>query len=79
MTLAMPAPNQPTFWQQVRLNVVSWLIIAGVSGVGYISYTVPKLLQVVIANQEQLQKEAESFKGALTSLDRRVTVLELSK
>lgn len=74
---AMADPNSPDFWKQVRLNVVSWLIIAAVGGVGYISYTVPRLLQVVIENQESWQKDAEAIRTTLTQVERRVTVLEL--
>ena len=82
MCYAAPAvsPPDPTnFWQQVRLNVVSWLIIAAVGGVGYIAYTVPRLLTIVIAGQEQLQDEVTEARRSLATLERRVTVLELRR
>lgn len=80
MALRPVAPPDPTdFWRQVRLNVVSWLVIAAVGGIAYIGYTVPRLLQIVISGQEDLQKQASEFQKSITSIERRVTVLELRR
>ncbi len=72
-------PNPTSFWAQVRLNVVSWLIIAAVGGVGYIAYTVPRLLQLVIEGQERLETEVSEARRLLVSHERRLTVLELRR
>jgi cell division protein FtsB len=74
------APPDPTsFWAQVRLNVVSWLIIVAVGGVGYIGWTVPRLLQVVISGQADLQQQQTETQKLVVGVERRVTVLELRR
>ena len=78
--LSTVAPPDPTdFWRQVRLNVVSWLVIASVGGVAYISYTVPRLLQVVITGQEELRRQTAEIQRIVASHERRITVLELRR
>jgi uncharacterized membrane-anchored protein YhcB (DUF1043 family) len=73
-------PPDPTFfWRQVRLNVVSWLVIASVGGIAYIGYTVPRLLEVVITGQKNLQKQTEENQRIVASHERRLTVLELRR
>ena len=48
MAQLVPQSDHDSFWAQVRTNVVSWLIIAAVGGTGYIAYTVPRMLQLVL-------------------------------
>lgn len=59
--------------------MVSWVVIASVGGIAYIGYTVPRLLQVVIAGQENLQKQAEEIQRIVASHERRITVLEVRR
>ena len=74
------APPDPTsFWSQVRTNVVSWLIIAAVGGTGYIAYTVPRMLQLVIEGQERLTLQTVELQKNLASHERRLTLLELRR
>ncbi len=75
----MAPPDPTSFWAQVRLNVVSWLIIVAVGGVGYIGWTVPRLLQVVISGQAELQEQQTETQKLVVGLERRVTVLELRR
>ena len=75
----MDPPDHASFWRQVRLNVVSWLVIASVGGIAYIGYTVPRLLEVVIAGQKNLQEQAEEHQRIVATHERRLTVLELSR
>lgn len=67
------------FWHQVRLNVTTWLILAGVGGIGYISYTVPRQLDLILQNQGLQKQEITQIKADLRSHDRRLTQLELMK
>jgi hypothetical protein len=64
------------FWHQVRLNVTSWLIVAGVGGIGYISYTVPRQLDLILRNQEITRAEITQIKADLKDHNRRITQLE---
>lgn len=73
----VPPPDPTTFWSQVRTNVVSWLIIAAVGGTGYIAYTVPRLLQLVIEGQARLAAQAGELQKTVSGHDRRLTILEL--
>ena len=75
----MDSPDPTPFWRQVRLNVVSWLVIASVGGIAYIGYTVPRLLEVVITGQQNLQKQTEEHQRIVASHERRLTVLELRR
>ena len=59
--------------------MVSWLIIVGVGGVVYISYTVPRLLQMVLTSQEEIQRDLQTMQQQIVTHERRITLLELKK
>lgn len=77
LSLLVPQSDPASFWTQVRTNVVSWLIIAAVGGTGYIAYTVPRMLQLVLEGQERLTIQSVEHQKIVTELQRRVTILEL--
>jgi hypothetical protein len=65
----MPDP----FWDEVRRHVVSWLIICGVGGIGYLAVQVPLRLDRVLVNQEAFQGDLREFKTELRELETRMT------
>ena len=67
------------FWDEVRRHVVSWLIICGVGGIGYLAVQVPIRLDRVLANQEGFATEMHEFKAALKDLEARVTRHEMER
>ena len=72
MTSGVPDP----FWDEVRRHVVSWLIICGVGGIGYIAVQVPIRLDRLLANQETLGAELQEFKEELQNLQIRMDRIE---
>jgi len=64
------------FWGQVRVNVASWLAVAGLLGVGYIAWTVPRSLDLIQRNQEDQRQDMIQLKTDLRSLEVRTTKLE---
>jgi hypothetical protein len=77
LSYLVPQSDPASFWAQVRTNVVSWLIIAAVGGTGYIAYTVPRMLQLVLEGQERLTLQTVELQKNLASHERRLTLLEL--
>lgn len=75
MTDNPPAPARG-FWGQIWVNTASWLIVCGVAGVAYIAFTVPRMLDSVLANQEQVKAEAAAIKAQLLSHESRLLRLE---
>ena len=78
-------PSQPKspFWREVEQQVAAGLILLAVAGIGYLGFTVPRQLDLVLENQKailsrQLAAEArlEKVEGAVVAIDRRVTRLE---
>lgn len=51
----MAEPQEEGFADKIRVNVVSWLVIAAIGGVAYVAYTVPRQIDHVIRNQEELK------------------------
>jgi hypothetical protein len=70
-----PAPARG-FWGQIWVNTASWLIVCGVAGVAYIAFTVPRMLDSVLANQEQVKSEAAALRAQLLSHETRIMRLE---
>ena len=68
--------EQDVFWRQVRLNVTSWLIICGVGGIGYIGYTVPRQLDLILRHQEAQREDIDALMQRQQQLDVRVTRIE---
>lgn len=84
-----PAPAQPpSFWAPVTQQFLAGLLLIAVTGitagVSYIGWTVPRLLEKIIANQAATEKRLNQFDGRLNnvegrvkSLDNRVSVIEV--
>jgi len=76
-------PPKPPFWREVEQQVAAGLILLAVAGIGYIGFTVPRQLDLVLENQKailsrQLAAEGriEKAETAIIGIDRRVTRLE---
>ena len=82
-----PAPSPPRFsWREVLQQVAAWGILAAVSGIGFIAYTVPRSLDAIQAGQKAIAERAVSVEGRVTALesdvggiDDRVTRLEVRR
>lgn len=82
------APSPPTgpgrqFWREVEQQVAAGLILAAVGGIAFISWTVPRQLDAILAGQKVIAERAtllESRVGEaeqqLDQIDSRVTTLE---
>lgn len=68
--------EQEEFWAQVRLNVTSWMIICGVAGIGYLGYTVPRTLDLILRNQEIHRTQQTEMSTQLRSHELRITRIE---
>lgn len=85
MTCAVMGPPPPnrTFWLQVEQQVAAGLILSMVAGIGYLVWSVPRQLDLVLQNQRQISERAAAIEARMTNidgqidgLDRRVTRLE---
>lgn len=74
--MAPPDPAPGSFWTQVRLNVVSWLVVCAVGGIGYVTYVVPRMLERVLDGQRAISVQASEFAEVIKDHERRITVLE---
>jgi hypothetical protein len=76
----MPLHDKPPLrplWSQIWVNTASWLIVCSVLGVGYIAYTVPRMLDTVLANQESYQADVIDIKARLLDVENRTMRLEV--
>lgn len=64
------------FWTQVRLNVTTWLILSAVAGIGYLGYTVPRMLEQVLKAQEWHSKQLVELATQLRTHEIRITRIE---
>lgn len=71
-----PISEQEEFWAQVRLNVTSWMIVCGVAGIGYLGWTVPRTLDLILRNQELHKMQQTEMSTQLRSHEVRITRLE---
>ena len=74
---------KPHFWREVEQQVAAGLILLAVAGIGYIGFTVPRQLDLVIEGQKSIlvrqvaaENRLERVEGTVQGLDRRVTRLE---
>jgi len=74
---------KPPFWREVEQQVAAGLILLAVAGIGYIGFTVPRQLDLVIEGQKGImirqlaaENRLERVEGAVQGIDRRVTRLE---
>jgi len=76
-------PSKAPFWPEVGQQVAAGLIFLAVAGIGYLGFTVPRQLDLVLENQKAIlgrqvatELRLEKVEGALNGIDRRVTRLE---
>lgn len=74
---------KPPFWREVEQQVAAGLILLAVGGIGYLGFTVPRQLDLVIEGQKAIlvrqvaaENRLERVEGAVQGIDRRVTRLE---
>ena len=67
------------FWDEVRRHVVSWLIICGVGGIGWLAVQVPLRLDRVLVNQESFAGEVRELKAELKDLEVRMARQEAGR
>ena len=73
-------PSPPRFsWREVLQQVAAWGILAAVSGIGFIAYTVPRSLDAIQAGQKAIAERAVSVEGRVTALESRVTRIEVRR
>jgi hypothetical protein len=79
------APSGPgrQFWREVEQQVAAGLILAAVAGIGFISWTVPRQLDQLLAGQRAIAERAAALdarlgkaEAQLDQIDTRVTTLE---
>lgn len=67
------------FWDEVRRHVTSWLIIAGIGGVGYLAVSVPVQINQVLSSQERVQQDVQVLQKHLMLLEQRMDSLERAR
>ena len=82
MTPTPPGPGRQ-FWREVEQQVAAGMILAAVAGIGFISWTVPRQLDAILAGQKVIAERAAAMESRLgkaeqqiDSIDHRVTTLE---
>lgn len=65
------------FWDDVRRHVVSWAIIGGISGVGYLAISIPSRIDRVLLNQDNVLQDVRDIQGSLSNLKQRIENLEV--
>lgn len=65
------------FWDDVKKNVVAWLIIGGISSVGYMAVVIPGRLERVLINQDAVREDVRGLQSDLTTLKQRIDAIEL--
>lgn len=73
---AGPPSPRPTYWGQIWVNTASWLIVCGVAGVAYIAFTVPRMLDAVLRNQEAVKEDVAQIRAQMLSHETRILRLE---
>jgi hypothetical protein len=81
----MEPPPEPgrQFWLDVEQQVAAGLILAAVAGVGFLAWTVPRQLDLILANQKAIFERAAAIEvrldraeGNIQGLDHRITRME---
>lgn len=78
-----PQGGKPPFWREVEQQVAAGLILLAVAGIGYIGFTVPRQLDLLLEGQKAIlvrqmaaENRIERVEGVVQGIDRRVTRLE---
>ena len=72
-----------SIWQAALAQAAGGLILAGVGGIGYLVYSVPRQLDQVLSNQKALverygtiERRVQRVEDSVSELDNRVTRME---
>ena len=72
-----------SIWQAALAQAAGGLILAGVGGIGYLVYSVPRQLDQVLSNQKALverygtiERRVQRVEDTVSELDNRVTRIE---
>ena len=79
----MGAMGSPLFWPEVKAQAAAGLIVLAVgstlAGVGYLIYTVPSRLDLVLSNQSEIKTRMVQVEAMGRDLERRVIRLEVDR
>lgn len=79
----MGAMGSPLFWPEVKAQAAAGLIVLAVgstlAGVGYLIYTVPSRLDLVLSNQSEIKTRMVQVEAMGRDLERRVIRLEADR
>jgi hypothetical protein len=56
-------------WREIIATSASWLVIGAICGVGWLSWTVPRQLDRILHNQQQLVEKTEDFDSRITKIE----------
>lgn len=77
------AMGSPLFWPEVKAQAAAGLIVLAVgstlAGVGYLIYTVPSRLDLVLSNQSEIKTRMVQMEAMGRDLERRVIRLEADR
>lgn len=75
--------GSPLFWPEVKAQAAAGLIVLAVgstlAGVGYLIYTVPSRLDLVLSNQSEIKTRMVQVEAMGRDLERRVIRLEADR
>jgi hypothetical protein len=78
-----PSPSDTSFWRAVKQEAIAGLVVllagGGITGIGYLVYTVPSQLERVIQNQEQFKARVGELEDTVKDHDVRIIKLELRR
>ena len=76
-------PSDTGFWRGVKQAAAAGLLVllagGGITGIGYLVYTVPSQLERVIQNQEQFKTRVGELEDTVKDHDVRIIKLELRR
>ena len=76
----LPYPTPSTFsGREVLQQVAAWGILAAVSGIAFIAYTVPRSLDTIQTGQHLEAQRSTAIEGRVTGVEQRVTRLEAQR
>lgn len=56
-------------WREIIQTSASWLVIGAICGVGWLSWTVPRQLDRILQNQQQLVEKTQDFDNRITKIE----------
>ena len=78
-----PSSSETSFWRAVKQEAIAGLVVllagGGITGIGYLVYTVPSQLDRVIQNQEQFKTRVGELEDTVKDHDVRIIKLEMRR